>query len=674
MVKEYLISFIRFFLYFIAISIALFYLSALTLTTTYGKETVKDYLFGESLEYLEAKVEPSLIGVKVSLKNFKYNSLVFFEGDELDFELNLLNSLISQKIYLERLNFKDGKIAVNKNIFQNQREPLGIFVKNLQISNLDIGNTSFENINLNNFLSENGKYGFNFSNLDIQLPGSVKSISNLEGFGLFKTNKLSLFVRSRLSQLELSFLQEAVFLDLLQGFLKLDFQDSFSIDYGLFSSKGEDLETRINLKSKGDLQVNLNVNGAFHSVKKLIPNRASQATSFLEKNSFDSPSANLLINFSSIGDYDNYSLIANANKSNLEFNTLNLYTPLSTIYADNSRLVVYGEELQANDTLLRDYIITSKQSIPEQYNFFTTLPNMMPLNFRFNSNGGLASVNGLFKNEDNSLSVTFSNQKLFFGMNDIGVEMDFITNLSIEGNVFRIYPKNFKSNIFFLNDESVNFFDFDLDSLSIRNINLDLDLNENSKQSEKFSNLSYEGLKIKTIDSYVSIKDEMSFGGQVSLSGTKLSYNDSSFNIPALRVLSLIDIQSNLTNFFAADFERLNQNNFIVNDFDGELYFDSVGYINIKELNLSFDIGTATIKGTISSNTDQFDTFNLDLDFFSQISDNIPWYVAIIGGIPAAAGAVVVTDILEQDLRQISKSSYEINGNIGNLKITSKEQ
>ena len=130
-----------------------------------------------------------------------------------------------------------------------------------------------------------------------------------------------------------------------------------------------------------------------------------------------------------------------------------------------------------------------------------------------------------------------------------------------------------------MNDESVNFFDFDLDSLSIRNINLDLDLNENSKQSEKFSNLSYEGLKIKTIDSYVSIKDEMSFGGQVSLSGTKLSYNDSSFNIPALRVLSLIDIQSNLTNFFAADFERLNQNNFIVNDFDGELYFDSVGYI-----------------------------------------------------------------------------------------------
>lgn len=43
-------------------------------------------------------------------------------------------------------------------------------------------------------------------------------------------------------------------------------------------------------------------------------------------------------------------------------------------------------------------------------------------------------------------------------------------------------------------------------------------------------------------------------------------------------------------------------------------------------------------------------------------------------GIPAAAGAVVVTDILEEDLIQISKSSYKINGNIDNLAITPKEQ
>ena len=76
----------------------------------------------------------------------------------------------------------------------------------------------------------------------------------------------------------------------------------------------------------------------------------------------------------------------------------------------------------------------------------------------------------------------------------------------------------------------------------------------------------------------------------------------------------------------------------------------------------------------IASEQEELDTFDLDLDFFSTISENIPWYVAILGGIPAAAGAVVVTDILEEDLIQISKSSYEINGNIENLAITPKEQ
>ena len=161
---------------------------------------------------------------------------------------------------------------------------------------------------------------------------------------------------------------------------------------------------------------------------------------------------------------------------------------------------------------------------------------------------------------------------------------------------------------------------------------------------------------------------------QITLSGKNLSYNDSSFNIPALRVLSLIDIQSNLTNFFTADFERLNQDSFIVDYFDGELYFDNEGYVNIKEINLNFEVGEAKINGIITSDLEAFDTFDLDLDFFSTISDNIPWYVAIIGGIPAAAGAVVVTDILEEDLIPFSKSSYKISGNIDNLAITPKEQ
>ena len=674
MVKEFLIWPIRIFLYLVAIAIIIFYSIALFISTTYGTEKIKEYFFDDSLTYQSAKVEPSLLGVSVKLENFRYSSAVLFEGEEIELELNLLNSVISQRLHLEMLAFKNGEVTSNENFESNQENSSDIFIKDLLIRNLKLGNTSFKNINLDNFLSQSGKFGFNFSDLNIQLPGSLKSITNLEGFGLFKSDKLNLQIRSDSSQLELSFLKELTLLDFFEGFITLNFSDGFSIDKGIFRSSGKDMSTKINLEYEDDFQINLNINAPSDKLMKLIPKTAVQVRSFLEENSFYSPQANVLINFSSVGQSDNYSLIMSTQNSEIKFNNLQFISPSSNIYADNARLVIYGNELKANDTLLSDYIISSKQFNQGTYNFFTNLPNKIPLNFSINSDGELTSVNGLFRDEENFFKVILSNQKLFFGISDVGVEVDFISNLSFEGGVFRIVPTDFKSNTFSLNAGSENFFDFDLNSMSIRNINLDLALKERPNQTVDFTNLNYEDLNIKASDGYLSFRDIASYGAQLTLSGKNLSYNDSSFNIPALRVLSLIDIQSNLTNFLSADFERLNQDSFVVDNFDGEIYFDSEGYVNIKEINLNFDVGDAKINGIITSDLEEFDTFNLDLDFFSTISENIPWYVAIIGGIPAAAGAVVVTDILEEDLIQISKSSYKINGNIDNLAITPKEQ
>lgn len=674
MVKEFLIWPIRIFLYLVAIAIIIFYSIALFISTSYGTEKIKEYFFDDSLTYQSAKVEPSLLGVSVKLENFSYSSALLFEGEEIELELNLLNSVISQRLHLEMLAFKNGEVTSNENFESNQENSSDIFIKDLLIRNLKLGNTSFENINLDNFLSQSGKFGFNFSDLNIQLPGSLKSITNLEGFGLFKSDKLNLQIRSESSQLELSFLEELTLLDFFEGFLILNFSDGFSIDKGIFRSSGKDMSTKINLEYADDFQINLNINAPSDKLMKLIPKTAVQVSNFLEKNSFYSPEANVLINFSSIDQSDNYSLIMGTQNSEIKFNNLQFISPSSNIYADNARLVIYGNELKANDTLFSDYIISSNQFNQGTYNFFTNLPNKIPLHFSINSDGELTSVNGLFIDEENFFKVTLSNQKLFFGISDVGIEVDFISNLSFQGGVFRIIPTDFKSNIFSLNGGSENFFDFDLNSMSIRNINLDLALKERPSQTVDFANLNYEDLNIKASDGYLSFRDIASYGAQLTLSGKNLSYNDSSFNIPALRVLSLIDIQSNLTNFLSADFERLNQDSFVVDNFDGELYFDSEGYVNIKEINLNFDVGDAKINGIITSDLEEFDTFNLDLDFFSTISENIPWYVAIIGGIPAAAGAVVVTDILEEDLIQISKSSYKINGNIDNLAITPKEQ
>ena len=59
--------------------------------------------------------------------------------------------------------------------------------------------------------------------------------------------------------------------------------------------------------------------------------------------------------------------------------------------------------------------------------------------------------------------------------------------------------------------------------------------------------------------------------------------------------------------------------------------------------------------------------------FNSTLSQNIPWYVAILGGFPAAAGAVVVTEVLEDGINQITETKYGITGNAENLVVETKQ-
>ena len=45
-----------------------------------------------------------------------------------------------------------------------------------------------------------------------------------------------------------------------------------------------------------------------------------------------------------------------------------------------------------------------------------------------------------------------------------------------------------------------------------------------------------------------------------------------------------------------------------------------------------------------------------------KISENIPWYAAIIGGIPALAGGIVFENIFEDTLDEVSTIKFEVGG------------
>jgi uncharacterized protein YhdP len=60
----------------------------------------------------------------------------------------------------------------------------------------------------------------------------------------------------------------------------------------------------------------------------------------------------------------------------------------------------------------------------------------------------------------------------------------------------------------------------------------------------------------------------------------------------------------------------------------------------------------------------ELDKLNLDLSLRLKISENIPWYAAIFGGIPAVAGGMVFENLFEDAIQDISTINFKVQGTI----------
>ncbi len=164
-----------------------------------------------------------------------------------------------------------------------------------------------------------------------------------------------------------------------------------------------------------------------------------------------------------------------------------------------------------------------------------------------------------------------------------------------------------------------------------------------------------------------------SLNGKTSFNGTKLTYSEDTFDLGALRVLTLIDLRANIFDILNLDFQKINSRDFFVDEFKGNLVFYQNELVDVEDILLSFGTSEANIIGTIESQNNYLDSFNLDLKFESNISQNIPWYFAILGNLPAAAGAALITGIIEQDNETLFSNSFKITGNLEDLNIQSIE-
>ena len=71
----------------------------------------------------------------------------------------------------------------------------------------------------------------------------------------------------------------------------------------------------------------------------------------------------------------------------------------------------------------------------------------------------------------------------------------------------------------------------------------------------------------------------------------------------------------------------------------------------------------------LKDNDGLLDELDLNLEMRLKVSENIPWYAAIFGGIPALAGSIVFENIFDERLDDVSTFKFNVKGSLENPQI-----
>ena len=90
-------------------------------------------------------------------------------------------------------------------------------------------------------------------------------------------------------------------------------------------------------------------------------------------------------------------------------------------------------------------------------------------------------------------------------------------------------------------------------------------------------------------------------------------------------------------------------------------------------------LGASLVENAIEEIVESYSKNNLDdldlnLDLRIRVGENLPWYAAILGGLPAIAGSAVINEIFEEDINNLTNYQYEVLGTISEPKLKRVKQ
>ena len=666
MVKKHLIGILRIFLYLLAVFLLSFHLFGISLNFSNINSFFINKIFAGKLSYEGISFRQSLKGIDINLENFNYDGDIKVEGQNLFLKLNLLNSFLSKEVYIDFLFIDEASIRVNPS--NERRNIINFFVKEGSIKRALLGKANIESLNIANFRTEGRRFGFTFKESSISLDNALKNISGFSGIASYENQKLKLLIDSNIALFNLDIYQEERVLSDLRGLLSLDFNDKFKILPSFLNAETANSQQFFNINFDKALILNVLTLGDSRDIYYWAPSNLATNDFFRQSNIFSEDVKSI---FSLTLLNDNRSLSGKILLSNpkIPFLPRNFDINYVEMNVDNFKV-----DAVANGTLP----FTDSENLYIDYSFAEEVFRASflddfkdPFSISFDNKGSVNAINGSLKpNVGAGYHINFFDNQVFVNSDLLQLKFLFSKNLNIFADNYLFEISKIDSNLFAFEQEYPSSFNFDLSNLSVKNLNTKFYVNYSNYIKENFPNLTFEKFSIETKNISANISsNSLEFFGNFLVDGEDIKYSDTSFDFDALRVLSLIDLRTSFSSFLNLNFDKYERDSFYVDQLDGEMLIQGNNLINISNLELDFGPAKADINGTIATDSLLYDTYDLNLDFTTKISQALPWYVAIFGGIPAAAGAALVTGILDDNINEITKTSYKIKGNNNNLEV-----
>lgn len=667
MVKKHLIGILRIFLYLLAIFLLGFHLFGTSLNFSNINSFFINKIFAGKLSYEDISFRQSLKGIDINLENFNYDGDIKVEGQNLFLKLNFLNSILSREVYIDFLYFDEASIRVNPS--NQRRNAIDFFVKEGSIKRTSLGKANIESLNIADLRTEGRRFGFIFKESSISFKNNaLKSISGFSGIASYESQKLKLLIDSDITLFNLDIYQEERILNDLKGLISLDFNDKFKILPSFLNAETTNSQQFFNIDFDEVLKLNVLTLGNSRDIYYWAPSNLAE-NDFFRQSNIISGDVKSIFSFNSLNANRSLSGKILVSKPNLSFLPSSFDINNLEINLDNFQV-----EAVANGTLP----FTESENLYLDYSFgeevfkVSFLDDLKdPFSISFDNNGSVSAINGSIKPKiSNGYHINFFDNQVFVSSNLLQLKFLFSKNLNIFADNYLFEISQIDSNLFTFEQDYPSRFIFDLSNLSVKNLNTKLYVNNSNYVKENFPNLSFEKFSIETnnISANISL-NSIEFFGNFLVNGEDIKYSDASFDFEALRVLSLIDLRTSFSSFLNLNFDKYERDSFYIDQLGGEMLIEGNNLINISNLELDFGPAKADINGTIATNSLLYDTYDLNLDFTTKISQALPWYVAIFGGIPAAAGAAIVTGILDDNINEITKTSYKIKGNNNNLEV-----